>query len=63
VPVRSYLGPGKSYAIHERLRFAVRVAARLLHKSLSLSEPPRLLLAFYLQIRRKREWTRGDSNP
>ena len=53
VSVRSCIRPGKSYAFDERLRYVVRVAARLLHESLSLSEPPRLLLAFYLQIREK----------
>ena len=59
----SCMHPGVPHVFDERLRYARRVAARLLHNSLGQCSLYSLFSEFYLQICRKREWTRGDSNP
>jgi hypothetical protein len=63
VQERSCMHPGVPHVFDERLRYARRVAARLLHQSPRACRHHLLLFSFYLQNGRFSKWTRGDSNP
>ena len=56
------LGEEREATMPKATQTPLRVAAQLLHKALVRIQSFQLRFGFYLQITRKREWTRRDSN-